>query len=179
MRVSGMKNLGFGRGFSLIELIIVIAIISVLMSVFLDRIWYYQEMAEKTAMEETVGAIQSALTLQMGKNYMRGNQQALSKLATENPVKWLQKSPKNYAGEFYDLPPSSLVAGNWLFDLKAHQLLYVLDRTGHFVPNKDGKNWIRFRVNVQQEVVLRNDTGAGEKELVGTVFESTEQIKWF
>ncbi|MEI7844045.1 MAG: type II secretion system protein, partial [Gallionellaceae bacterium] len=52
-------------GFSLIELIIVIAIVSVLMSVFLDRVWYYQELAEKTAMEETVGAIQSALTMQV------------------------------------------------------------------------------------------------------------------
>ncbi|MDP2805310.1 MAG: type II secretion system protein [Gallionellaceae bacterium] len=177
--LSRLKGRGFGRGFSLIELIIVIAIVSVLMSVFLDRVWYYQEMAEKTAMEETMGAIQSALTMQVGKNYTRDNQQALGKLATENPVKWLQKSPRNYAGEFFDMPPTSLVAGSWLFDLKSHQLIYVLDRSEHFVPGKEGKKWIRFRVNVKQAEVLRNDVGTGEKEWVGTVFESTEQIKWF
>jgi general secretion pathway protein G len=149
------------------------------MSVFLDRVWYYQEMAEKTAMEETAGAIQSALTMQVGKNYMRNNQQELSKLATQNPVKWLQKAPKNYAGEFYDLPPRSLIAGNWVFDLKAHQLVYVIDRVEHFVPGKEGKNWIRFRVNVQQEAMLQNDVATEEIELVGTVFEPTEKTKWF
>lgn len=174
-----MSQRRLAKGFSLIELVIVIAIISVLVSIFLDRVWYYQELAEKTAMEENVGAIQSALTLQVGKNYTRGNRQELSKLAQENPVKWLQKMPQNYAGEFYDLPPRSLLSGSWVFDLKARELIYVLDRTEHFVPGKDGKKWIRFHVNVQHEAVLRGDANTGEKELVGTVFEPIEKIRWF
>jgi general secretion pathway protein G len=167
------------KGFSLIELVIVIAIISVLMSVFLDRVWYYQELAEKTAMEESVGAIQSALTMQVGKNYTRGNQQELAQLATENPVHWLQKSPKNYVGEFFDPTPRSVAPGSWVFDLNARELIYVLDRAEHFVPASDGKKWIRFHINVQHDAVTRGDQQVGGQELVGTVFEPTARINWF
>jgi len=166
-------------GFSLIELIIVIAIISVLMSVFLDRVWYYQEMAEKTAMEENVGAIQSALTLQTGKNYTRNNPQELAQLAQENPVRWLQKLPKNYSGEFFDPTPSSVAPGSWVFDLKARELIYVLDRAEYFVPGKDGKKWIRFRVSVQHDAVVRGGEKQGEQELIAAVFEPTTSVNWF
>lgn len=167
------------KGFSLIELIIVIVIVSILMSVFLDRVWYYQEMAEKTAMQEDAGAIQSALTLQHGKNYVRGNQEGISQLATENPVKWLQKPPRNYAGEFYDPSPIKLAPGSWVFDLKARELVYVLDQSQHFVPGKDGKKWIRFRVNVQYEQIALGGMPQGDKEILGIVFEPKEPVKWF
>lgn len=167
------------QGFSLIELIIVIVVVSVLMSFFLDRVWYYQEMAEKTAMQEDAGAIQSALTLQHGKSYVRGNQAAINLLATENPVKWLQKPPKNYAGEFYDPSPLSVASGSWIFDLKARELVYVLDQSQHFVPGKDGKKWIRFHVNVQYEQVAQGGVAESGKEIFGTVFEPKEPVKWF
>lgn len=167
------------KGFSLIELIIVIVIASILMSVFLDRVWYYQEMAEKTAMQEDAGAIQSALTLQHGKNYVRGNQGGINLLATENPVKWLQAPPRNYAGEFYDPSPIKLVPGSWIFDLKARELVYVLDQSQHFVPGKDGEKWIRFRVNVQYEQVAQGGMSEGGKEILGIVFEPKEPVNWF
>jgi general secretion pathway protein G len=167
------------QGFSLIELVIVIAIVSVLMSLFLDRVWYYQELAEKTAMEQDVDAFQSALTMQHGKSYMNNNQQAIDMLATQNPVKWLQKLPKNYAGEFYDPSPLAVARGSWVFDLKAHELIYVLDRTDHFVPGKDGKQWIRFHVRIEYDPVVHGGTATGAQELAGTVFEPKEKVSWF
>ncbi len=164
------------KGFSLIELIIVIAVISVLISIILDRVWYYQEMAEKTAMEEIAGSIQSALTMQHGKQYVRGKQDRISSLATDNPVKLLQKPPRNYSGEFYDPSPRAVAPGNWMFDLKLRELIYVVDRSGHFVPGKDGNKWIRFNVKIQYEQASRGEDG---KELVGIVFEPKEPIGWF
>ncbi|TAJ78928.1 MAG: type II secretion system protein [Gallionellaceae bacterium] len=169
----------YSKGFSLIELVIVVAIVSLLMSVLLDRVWYYQEMAEKTAMEETVGALQSALSMRHGKNYVRGNPDDISPMSTENPMKWLQKLPRNYSGEFYDPSPRSVAPGNWVFDLRTRELIYVPDRTEHFVPGKDGKKWVRFHVNVQYEQVVRGGINEGGKELVGTVFEPTEPVNWF
>lgn len=166
-------------GFSLIELILVVAIVSILMAVFLDRVWFYQELAEKTAMEEVASGIQSALTLQHGKHYARGNQDDISLLATENPMKWLQKMPKNYSGEYYDPTPRSVAPGNWVFDLRSRELIYVVDRAEHFVPGKDGKKWIRFRVGVQLEPVIRGGVAEENKEVVGTVFEPKEPISWF
>lgn len=167
------------RGFSLLELVIVIAIISLLMSVFLERVWYYQEMAEKTAMEEDAGAIQNALSMQYGKHYLRGNQDEISRLATENPVKWLQRLPKNYAGEFYDPTPNSVSPGSWVFDLRKHELIYVPNSTEHFEPGADGKKWIRFHVRIQYEQIVRGGIKENAKELAGSVFEPAEPVKWF
>ena len=167
------------RGFTLIELIVVISILSVLMATFLNRVEYYQELAEKTAMEQNIGAIQSALTLQHGKHYVRGNSDDITLLPTENPMKWLQTFPQNYAGEFYDPKPTTVSPGSWAFDLKAHELIYVLDRTDHFVPGKDGMKWIRFYIDMQYEPVKHNGKVGQEKELVGTVFAPKEKINWF
>lgn len=167
------------QGFSLIELIIVVAIVSVLMSLFLDRVWYYQELAEKTAMEQDVDAIQSALTMQHGKSYVSNNRQDIDLLATQNPVKWLQKLPKNYEGEFYAPSPLAVARGSWVFDLKARELIYVLSRADHFVPGKDGKQWIRFHVRVEYDPTVHGGVVTGGQELVGTVFEPVENVKWF
>lgn len=167
------------QGFSLIELVIVVAVISVLLSFFLDRVWYYQELAEKTAMEQDVDAIQSALTMQHGKRYVNNNEQDINLLLTQNPVKWLQKLPKNYEGEFYDPSPLAVARGSWVFDLKSRELIYVLSRTGHFVPGKDGKQWIRFHVRVEYDPTIHGGTATGGQELVGTVFEPVENVKWF
>jgi general secretion pathway protein G len=167
------------QGFSLIELVIVVAVISILLSFFLDRVWYYQELAEKTAMEQDVDAIQSALTMQHGKRYVNNDQPDINLLATQNPVKWLQKLPKNYVGEFYDPSPLAVPRGSWMFDLKARELIYVLSRTDHFVPGKDGKQWIRFHVRIEYDPVVHDGTATGGKELVGTVFEPVENVKWF
>ena len=173
-----MTNKKFSKGFTLIELIVVISIVSVLMAVFLNRVEYYQELAEKTAMVENIGAIQSALTLQHSKHYVRGNSDDLSLLATENPMKWLQKLPQNYAGEFYDPKPTAVTPGSWLFDLKAYELIYVPDRTDHFIPGKDGAKWIRFHIEMQYEPTKLNGILGKDKELVGSVFAPKEEVNW-
>lgn len=173
------QALGNFKGFSLIELIIVIAILSMLMSVFLDRVWYFQEMAEKAAMEENVGAIQSALTMLHAKGFVRGTPEDVNRLARENPVKWLQKPPRNYAGEFFNPTIHSVAPGSWIFDLKARELIYVLDRSDHFVPGKDGIKWIRFHINLQYEPLSQSGVQDEELELVGSIFEPKEHVKWF
>ena len=166
------------RGFTLIELIIVITILSVLMAIFLNRVEYYQELAEKTAMDENIGAIQNAVTMQYGKNYIRGNRKEISQLPSENPIKWLQKLPQNYAGEFFDPKPTSVAPGSWIFDLKAHELIYIPSRTEHFVPGKDGAKWIRFHIEMQYESIKRNGVFRKDQELVGSVFAPTEKVNW-
>jgi prepilin-type N-terminal cleavage/methylation domain-containing protein len=167
------------KGFSLIELIVVISVLSILMAIFLNRVAYYQELVEKTAMEQNIGAIQDALTLLQSKHYARGNADDITMLPTENPMKWLQILPQNYAGEFYDPSPKSVPPGSWVFDLKSRQLIYVLKRTDHFIPGKDNGNWIHFKIGMQYEPIKRNDVTGQDKELVGTKFAPVEQVNWF
>ncbi|MES1981595.1 MAG: prepilin-type N-terminal cleavage/methylation domain-containing protein [Pseudomonadota bacterium] len=163
------------RGFTLIEVVVVITILVVLYTVFLERAWVYQEQAEKTAMVEVVEAIQSALVLKYGHMMVRGAESEAGVLATENPMTWLAKQPRNYAGEFYDPTPLSISPGNWMFDLKAHQLIYMPSRTDNFVAGPDGQKWIRYRVNLVYDPPASAQPG---KMLVGTLFEPVAPYRW-
>ena len=167
-------------GFTLLELIIVISIVAILAGMFLSRIPYYQEQAEKTVMEQTAGAIQSALVMRYGSLMTHGatSEKNLGALATDNPISWLQQKPKNFAGEFYDPTPKTVAPGSWMFDLKSHELIYVLDRSEYFTPGKDGQKWVRFHVKLEYEPVPGGPTG-GRKTLTLTLFEPTEPYRWF
>ena len=166
-------------GFSLFELIVVITIIAILMGLFLNRALFYQEQAEKVAMEEVAGAIQSALTLQYGQILTRGKPSDVTALALDNPMTWLQKKPRNYAGEFYDLTPLPVEPGNWVFDLKSRDLVYLVRNTGHFKPGRDGKNWIRFHVAAQHDSSRLPSLQTAPPELTGLLFEPVKPYSWF
>ena len=166
------------RGFTLIELVVVITIVVILATALLNRVWFYQEQAEKAAMVEVAGAIQTALVMQYGRMLTHGMESETTALAVDNPIRWLAKQPRNYSGEFYDPTPRSVAPGNWVFDLRSRELIYVLDRTEHFVSGKDGKKWIRYRVNLMYDSAL-GASGKISKELAGTLFEPTEPYRWF
>ncbi|ADE12831.1 type II secretion system protein [Sideroxydans lithotrophicus] len=166
------------RGFTLLELIVVISIVAIMAAVFLSRIPYYQEQAEKTAMEQVASAVQSALVLRYSALQTRGaaNEKELSALATDNPINWLQKKPRNYAGEFFDPTPQMVSPGHWMFDLKSHELIYTVNIADNFIPGKDGRRWIRFHVRLGYDQILGRP-GAG-KEITTTLFEPTEPYHW-
>lgn len=166
------------HGFTLIEFVIVIVIIVVLAGLFLVRIPLYQEQAEKAAMQQVEGAIQSALVLRYGALMSRGaaTEKELSILATDNPMTWLQKLPPNYMGEYYDPSPRSVAPGHWMFDLKSRELIYVLNQSDNFIPGPDGHKWIRFHVKLGYESMLGRPKAG--KELVTTLFEATTPYRW-
>lgn len=166
------------RGFTLIELIIVVSIVAVLAGIFLSRVAYYQAQAEKAAMEQVAGTLQSALVLRFGALMVRGtgNEKELTNLAADNPMNWLQQKPHNYAGEYYDPSPGAVAPGNWMFDLKSRELIYVVDHGEYFAPGKDGGKWIRFHVKLGYDPILGR-AGSG-KELTMTLFEPTEPYHW-
>ncbi len=166
------------RGFTLFELIIVICIISVLAGLFLKRVPLNQELAEKAAMEQTVGALQSALVMRYSVLLTRGmvNEKELKALKTNNPLDWLQKKPRNYAGEYFDPAPQAIPPGHWFYDLKTHDLVYTVDHAENFVPGKDGKKWIRFHVKFEYEKTAGRSRPA--REITATLFQPVEPYHW-
>lgn len=166
------------KGFTLLELIIVITLIVVLMGLFLNRVLFYQEQAEKVAMEQVAGAIQSALTMQYSQIMTRGKASDIEALAHDNPLSWLQKNPPNYAGEFYDPTPLSVESGSWVFDLKSRDLIYVMRNDSYFKPGKDGKKWIRFHVVIERQTSRLPSRQGEHAELSGLLFEPVEPYSW-
>ncbi len=173
------KPLPSERGFTLIELVIVVTLVVVLMAVFFNRALFYLEQAEKTAMEQVAGSIQSALTMQYGQILTRGKSSDVAALAQDNPMNWMQKKPRNYSGEFYDPTPLAVESGNWMFDLKTRELVYVVRTANYFKPGSDGKKWIRFHVMVNHEKSRLPSLQNAPPELTGILFEPVEPYSWF
>ncbi len=166
-------------GFTLFELIVVIVIISVLAATLLNRVLYYQEQAERTAMVEVAAAIQTALVLQYGQLMIHHREAEIPALAVENPMNWLLKRPANYAGEFFAPTPTSVRSGNWVFDLKSRELIYIPSSTSHVAPGNDGYKWIRYRVSLRYDLD-HNPTSKplDTKEFVGALFDQVEPNLW-
>jgi general secretion pathway protein G len=141
-----MKN----RGFTLLELAIFVSIMAVLMMTFLNRVMYYQEQAERAAMIGVVVAVQDALTLQQARLRILGDEAGMVALRADNPINWLAEKPGNYGGEFYDPSTKSVTRGSWVYDLKAHELIYFPEHTSHLVFSGEAKKWIRYRVSLGQ-----------------------------
>ena len=167
------------NGFTLFELIVVIIIVSVLAWSFLGRFLTLQEAAEKAAMEYTVGAIRSALNIQLAGLMTRGRMQDLPLLAAENPFNFLSGKQKNYVGEFYDAQIADIPRGSWYFDLKHKQLVYLVWRGTHFVPDAQGNKWVRFQVNLVYNDALRGAAlSPATKEIGGITLEEVQPYRW-
>lgn len=136
------------QGFSLLELIVVVCLVAVLVTVLLDRLLRYQELAEKTAMEQTVGVLRSALTLQFAGRVVSGGLSAVGDLSKQNPMDWLAERPSNYVGVRYDPGASDVAKGSWYFDARGNELVYLPRLTRFFAPGPDGKVQVRFRTRV-------------------------------
>ena len=91
---------GRQTGFSLLELVIVIVIVALLAALAMDRLLFYEEMAEKAAMEYTASSVRSAVRVQVADMMIHGRLQELPKLAETNPIGFLEDRPANYRGEF-------------------------------------------------------------------------------
>jgi prepilin-type N-terminal cleavage/methylation domain-containing protein len=167
------------RGFTLLELVIVITIIVTLMGFFMNRMMFYREQAEKTAMEQVVGVIQSALVMQYGQIMTRGKPSDVAALAQDNPMNLLQKRPRNYSGEFYDPTPQAVAPGNWMFDLKSRDLIYVVGDSHYFKPGRDGRRWIRFHVVISYTTSRLPSLRGEPADLTGLLFEPVEPYTWF
>jgi len=171
------------KGFTLIELVVVITIVVILAGTLLTRIWFYQEQAEKAAMEQVAAAMQSALVLQYAHLLAIDKGAEVINLVSENPTHWLMREPYNYAGEFYGITPDAIAPGSWAFDLKTRELVYVPDRSDYFVPGKDGLKWVRYSARLKYEpvpgAVAAGSKNKGAQELTGLLFEPVERYQWF
>jgi general secretion pathway protein G len=133
------------RGFTLFELVVCILIFSALATVLLGRLGFYQEMAEKAAMESTARVIKTGLQIRLAQLIIANRQAEAGVLEAADPVQWLESKPGNYGGAYHDTVPS----GAWYFDAQAGQLVYVV-RAGSRLEFDGGADTrqVRYRVRL-------------------------------
>jgi prepilin-type N-terminal cleavage/methylation domain-containing protein len=171
------RRRGFGRGFTLLELLLVVSLVAILFTVALDRSLRYLELAEKAAMETTVGGLKSALSLRLGALYATGGRAATARLGDENPFDLLSQRPEQYAGALFDPALVEVDPGAWYYDRASRQVVYRPQRTRYLIrPRPDVDPRIRFEVLAQRlEDEPRSSAVQG---LVGVDIRPTMPYLW-
>lgn len=165
------------RGFTLFELVVVIVIANVLAIILLDRLWYYQEVTEKTAMEMTVMNMRSGLRLRIADLMMSDQRDKAVQLMQENPITWLETLPPNYMGELRNTKQGSLVPGNWYFDAGQQTLIYVVQHARFFKSGEDGTKTISFHVISTTNIHGKDGNAVRKSE--GIALTPVKQYQWF
>lgn len=163
------------RGFTLIEMVIVICLVGILASILFSRVLLYQELAEKAAMQQVVSALQTALVLEYGHSMANSTGSELNQLTAENPMDWLVQKPDNYAGEFHTVNSSAVKPGNWAFEQSTRELIYVPDHAEHFVSSGKGDKLIRYRARLAYDA---DNRARGAQMLAGVIFSPVEPYQW-
>jgi general secretion pathway protein G len=164
----------------MLELIAVIAIIALLAGILARQVLFYQERAEKAAMELVLSHLRTALLLRASAYLVKASPEDIKRLSAENPMEWLAEKPQSYAGEFFGEPAVALERGGWYFDRADRTLVYQLRRAGNFVPSEAGKNHIRFKVVAEYGELAR--IGAAGTPVSGVrrlAIEPLAPIRWF
>ncbi len=139
------------RGFSLLELAVVACVLSVLLAVFLNRLTFYQEVAERAQFESTLQAYKTALQIRLAELILDRREAEARTLETGNPAELMAEQPANYGGDF----PASPQPGTWYFDIHTHELVYIVN-TGERLLLAGVNHWqeahgpkqLRFKVRI-------------------------------
>ena len=142
------RRLRAGRGFTLFELAVTVAVIGILVTVLLSRMGYYRAEAERLAFEQTVTALRAEVRLRTFALAIAGKSGEVGGLAGKNPMNWLAQKPPNYLGEFYSPDTKKLASGNWFFDRSDGLLVYLLNQSNTF--DSEGSELLKFKVSLLQ-----------------------------
>ncbi len=167
------------RGFSLLELVIVVIVIGLLLTFGVDRLLALRVEAERAAMESTLGALRSALGLKVAENIVKKKVAALPALAGSNPMDRLSEKPKNYLGELTAPDPGTIEGGVWYFDTGNGTLVYRVSNSAHFSSSLPGPARARFTIQLDFEDV--NSDGRFDPaidKIGGLRLQEVEPYRW-
>ncbi|HYL88127.1 MAG TPA: prepilin-type N-terminal cleavage/methylation domain-containing protein [Burkholderiales bacterium] len=166
-------------GFSLLELVVVIVLISILLTIAIQQLIVAKAQAERVAMQQVLGSIRSGMTIRLAELILRGKLSEADLLAGSNPMQFLAEVPQNYVGELFDPDPRSVPRGSWYFDRKEGTLCYVVDSTEYFAAASPPPARARFAIRT----VFEDQDGNGRYDrgvdlLRGLQLATLEPYAW-
>lgn len=133
------------RGFTLWELMVVIALVVTLFVTAIENLLPMRGDAERAAVAATVGSLQSALGMESIRRAMTRGDEMLETMDGANPMDWLAVTPANYLGVI-DGDLSSVPRGHWAFDVTQGILFYRVRYPQYFEGSFTRPSGLRFQV---------------------------------
>ncbi|MGK7297109.1 MAG: type II secretion system protein [Candidatus Wenzhouxiangella sp. M2_3B_020] len=128
-------------GFTLLEIVIVVALVILLFLVAIDRILPLRGQAEAAHVRQVVGTLRSSLGLAVAERVLGQGLDSVDSLAGSDPMRLLAEPPDNYAGALRagDVPEP----GTWYFDPRTGRLGYRVEFTGYLAgaPEAASLHW--------------------------------------
>jgi len=161
------------KGFTILELIVVIVVVALLASVSLSKFYRLTMRAEALGAQGMIGNVRSALSLQMVRGLSRGDNLATwahDGVQALYPMKdLLLEQPKNYLGVL----ENSNKRGFWYDDKNSHELVYMV-RNDEIVNGVTGlPKKVRWRI-----AAICDDLPPGKKHILGLVLQPATPHKW-
>lgn len=143
-----MRSLPAERGFSAIELAVVLCLVAGIGAVMVGRVEALQASAERAKMDHVIAALRSAAALEFASYVIGGKKGHSTKLDGTNPMDRLAEKPANYLGELEAPEPSEIRPGYWYFDKRRKLLVYRVRHDGWFETGLPGPPRARFKLQL-------------------------------
>lgn len=167
------------RGFSLLELVLVIVIVSLLAMAAVERLLRVRFEAERATVQSVLGAMRSALYIEFAAAAARGQLPRMELMQGRNPMLHLAEKPENYAGEFFGADPGAFDPGTWYFDTQARALVYIVRFPERFETALAGPKRLRVAIEPDYEDLDRNGRfDPGRDPLRGLKLVPLEPYSW-
>ena len=167
------------RGFSLLELLIVIVIISVLLVVAIERLLRLRFEAERVTVQSVIAAMRSGLYVEFAAAAAGGRGSHIDAARGSNPMLRLSERPEGYAGEFFGADPRLFEPGTWYFDARDRALVYIVRFPEQFVTPLAGPPRVRLAVEPDYDDLDRDGRfDPGRDPVRGLKLVALEPYHW-
>ena len=170
--LSGSKQ----SGFTFLELVVVIFIISILGVVALNHYYKLLVDVERTSVEHDLGVIRSAIGMQVAAHFVAGDMAGLRELVDSNPMELLAETPNNYLGVISHYQLENIEKGSWFYDSQIQLLIYLARNQVYLESDLQDPARIRFKIfPVYSDRKQGNRT---TKYISGLTLKALEPYRW-
>lgn len=158
------------QGFTFLELVFVIVIISTLVSMLLIRVLPAIDAAEQAAVLKLEGQLRSALSVEAAVHLANGETDAVRQMQGTNPLTLMLDLPRNYVGEVDD--DKDVARGNWFFLDAEKELVYRPEEA------RSEKYRTRAAEDVAFTVEVAEATSRGRTDIYGVRLKRVRGEDW-